>query len=67
MPRKREQLLSGESVEIAYTDEELPPAHGEAFDDYLSEGGNHSTFIQARDQMHQMLNEMEPLSPGELL
>ena len=32
MPRKREQLLSGESVEIAYTDEELPPAHGEAFD-----------------------------------
>ncbi|MEO7252654.1 MAG: HD domain-containing phosphohydrolase [Casimicrobium sp.] len=45
----------------------LRRAHGEAFDDYLSEGGKHSTFIQARDQMHQMLNEMEPLSPGELL
>ena len=45
----------------------LRRAHGEAFDDYLSEGGKHSTFIQARDQMHQMLNEMEPLLPGELL
>ena len=45
----------------------LRRAHGEGFDDYLSEGGKHSTFIQARDQMHQMLNEMEPLLPGELL
>ncbi len=45
----------------------LRRAHGETFDDYLSEGGKHSTFIQARDQMHQMLNEMEPLLPGELL
>ena len=32
MPRKREQLLSGEYVEIAYTDEETPPAHGEGYD-----------------------------------
>ena len=45
----------------------LRRAQGEGFDDYLSEGGKHSTFIQARDQMHQMLNEMEPLLPGELL
>ena len=45
----------------------LRRAHGEAFDDYLSEGGKHSTFIQARDEMHRMLNEMEPLAPGELL
>ena len=45
----------------------LRRAHGDAFDDYLSEGGKHSTFIQARDQMHQMLNDMEPLLPGELL
>lgn len=45
----------------------LRRAHGEAFDDYLSEGGKHSTFIQARDEMHRMLNEMEPLLPGELL
>ena len=45
----------------------LRRAHGEAFDDYLSEGGKHSTFIQARDEMHRMLNEMEPLQPGELL
>ncbi len=45
----------------------LRRAHGEAFDDYLSEGGKHSTFIQARDEMHRMLNDMEPLLPGELL
>ena len=45
----------------------LRRAQGEGFDEYLSEGGKHSTFIQARDQMHQMLNEMEPLLPGELL
>jgi putative two-component system response regulator len=45
----------------------LRRAHGDAFDDYLSEGGKHSTFIQARDEMHRMLNEMEPLLPGELL
>ena len=45
----------------------LRRAHGEAFDDYLSEGGKHSTFIRARDEMHRMLNEMEPLLPGELL
>jgi putative two-component system response regulator len=40
---------------------------GEGFDDYLSEGGKHSTFLQARDKMHQMLNDMEPILPGELL
>ncbi len=45
----------------------LRRSHGERFDDYLAEAGNHSTFIQARDKMHQMLNEMEPLAPGELL
>ncbi len=45
----------------------LRRSQGDGFDDYLSEGGKHSTFIQARDQMHQMLNEMEPLLPGELL
>lgn len=45
----------------------LRRAHGEAFDDFLSDGGKHSTFIQARDQMHQMLNDMDPLLPGELL
>ncbi len=45
----------------------LRRAHGDAFDDYLSEGGKHSTFIQARDEMHRMLNDMEPLLPGELL
>ena len=45
----------------------LRRAHGEKFDDYLAEAGNHSSFIQARDKMHEMLNEMEPLAPGELL
>ncbi len=45
----------------------LRRSHGENFDDYLAEAGNHSTFIQARDKMHAMLNEMEPLAPGELL
>jgi putative two-component system response regulator len=45
----------------------LRRAHGESFDDYLAEAGNHSSFIQARDKMHEMLNEMEPLAPGELL
>ena len=45
----------------------LRRAHGEAVDDFLSEGGKHSTFIKARDEMHRMLNEMEPLLPGELL
>ena len=45
----------------------LRRAHGENFDDYLAEGGRHSTFLQARDKMHEMLNEMEPLAPGELL
>ena len=45
----------------------LRRSHGERFDDYLAEAGNHSTFIQARDKMHEMLNEMEPLAPGELL
>lgn len=41
--------------------------HGDGFDDYLAEAGKDSTFIQARDKMHEMLNEMEPLRPGELL
>ena len=45
----------------------LRRAHGDKMDDYLAEAGNHSTFIQARDKMHAMLNEMEPLAPGELL
>ncbi len=45
----------------------LRRSHGDGFDDYLSEGGNSSSFIQARDKMHEMLNEMEPLAPGELL
>jgi putative two-component system response regulator len=45
----------------------LRRAHGDRFEDFLAEAGNHSTFIQARDKMHQMLNEMEPLQPGELL
>ena len=45
----------------------LRRSHGENFDDYLAEAGNHSSFIQARDKMHQMLNDMEPLAPGELL
>ena len=45
----------------------LRRSHGDRFDDYLAEAGNHSTFIQARDKMHQMLNDMEPLAPGELL
>lgn len=45
----------------------LRRSHGDRFDDYLAEGGKHSTFIQARDKMHEMLNEMEPLAPGELL
>jgi putative two-component system response regulator len=40
---------------------------GDAFDAYLSIAGNDSTFLQARDKMHEMLNEMEPLSPDELL
>ena len=41
--------------------------HGDRFDDYLAEAGEHSSFIQARDKMRQMLDEMEPLQPGELL
>ena len=45
----------------------LRRAHGDNFDDFLAEAGNHSSFIQARDKMHEMLNEMEPLAPGELL
>lgn len=45
----------------------LRRSHGDNFDDYLAEAGNHSSFIQARDKMHEMLNEMEPLAPGELL
>ena len=45
----------------------LRRSHGDRFDDYLAEAGNHSSFIQARDKMHAMLNEMEPLAPGELL
>ena len=45
----------------------LRRSHGDQFDDYLAEAGNHSSFIQARDKMHEMLNEMEPLAPGELL
>ena len=45
----------------------LRRAHGENFDDYLAEGGRNSTFLHARDKMHEMLNEMEPLAPGELL
>ena len=45
----------------------LRRSHGDRFDDFLAEAGNHSSFIQARDKMHQMLNEMEPLAPGELL
>ena len=31
MPLMEKELLSGEKVQIAYTDEELPPTHGEAF------------------------------------
>jgi len=45
----------------------LRRSHGDGFDDYLAEAGNASSFIQARDKMHEMLNEMEPLAPGELL
>lgn len=45
----------------------LRRSHGDGFDDYLAEAGKDSTFIQARDKMHEMLNEMEPLQPGELL
>lgn len=45
----------------------LRRSHGDGFDDYLAEAGNSSSFIQARDKMHEMLNEMEPLAPGELL
>ena len=45
----------------------LKRAHGARFDDFLAEAGNHSSFIQARDKMHQMLSEMAPLEPGELL
>ena len=45
----------------------LRRSHGDRFDDYLAEAGNHSSFIQARDKMHAMLNEMEPLAPSELL
>lgn len=45
----------------------LRRSHGDGFDDYLAEAGRDSTFIQARDKMHEMLNEMEPLQPGELL
>ncbi len=45
----------------------LRRAQGENFDDYLAEGGRNSTFLHARDKMHAMLNEMEPLAPGELL
>ena len=47
--------------------EHLRRAHGDRFDDFLAVAGNQSTFIQARDKMHAMLNEMEPLEPGELL
>jgi response regulator RpfG family c-di-GMP phosphodiesterase len=47
--------------------DQLRRSHGEGFDDYLAEAGNASSFIQARDKMHEMLNEMEPLAPGELL
>ena len=45
----------------------LRRSHGDRFDDHLSEAGNQSTFIQARDKMQAMLNDMEPLAPGELL
>ena len=45
----------------------LQRSHGENFDNFLAEAGNHSSFIQARDKMHAMLNDMEPLAPGELL
>jgi len=45
----------------------LRRSHGEQFDDFLAEAGKHSSFIQARDKMQQMLNDMEPLAPGELL
>ena len=45
----------------------LRRSHGNRFDDFLAEAGNHSSFIQARDKMQAMLNDMEPLAPGELL
>ncbi len=41
--------------------------HGDAVEDYLAEAGNASTFLQARDEMHAMLNDVAPLSDGELL
>jgi putative two-component system response regulator len=41
--------------------------HGVAVEDYLAEAGNASTFLQARDEMHAMLNDVAPLSEGELL
>jgi putative two-component system response regulator len=41
--------------------------HGAAVEDYLAEAGNASTFLQARDEMHAMLNDVAPLSEGELL
>jgi putative two-component system response regulator len=47
--------------------EHLRRAHGDRFDHFLAEAGDSSTFIQARDKMHAMLNEMEPIAPGELL
>jgi putative two-component system response regulator len=45
----------------------LRRAHGEKFELFLAAAGDDSTFLQARDKMHAMLNEMEPLQPGELL
>ena len=47
--------------------DQLRRLHGNQFDDHLAEAGDQSTFIQARDKMHAMLNEIEPLTPGELL
>jgi putative two-component system response regulator len=41
--------------------------HGATVEDYLAEAGNASTFLQARDEMHAMLNDVAPLSEGELL
>ena len=46
---------------------QLRQSHSNQLDDHLAEAGNHSTFIQARDKMHAMLNEIEPFAPGELL
>jgi putative two-component system response regulator len=41
--------------------------HGAAVEDYLAEAGNASSFLQARDEMHAMLNDVAPLSSDELL